>query len=80
MEEELLTGEIIKIFYKVYNVLGHGFAESVYHNAMLLELVEAGFEVETEKSIAVYYNGRVVGTFSADLVVSRKIILEFKAK
>lgn len=80
LEEELLTGDIIKIFYSVCNTLGHGFIESVYHNAMHLELVNAGFEVESEKQIAVYYNGKIVGAFAADIVVNGKVIIEFKAK
>ena len=80
MVEEELTGRIIKAFYKVYNSLGHGFIESIYHNAMLLELVADGLTVETEKPIAVYYEGKVVGTFAADIVVEGKVILELKAK
>lgn len=80
MVEEELTGRIIKAFYKVYNSLGHGFIESIYHNAMLLELVADSLKVETEKPIAVYYEGKVVGTFSADIVVEGTIILELKAK
>ena len=79
MLEEELTGRIIKVFYKVYNTLGHGFIESIYHNSMILELVGQGFAVETEKPIAVHYEGRLVGTFSADLLVNSKILLELKA-
>lgn len=78
--DEELSGRIIKAFYKVYNTLGHGFIESIYHNAMLLELLADGLSVETEKPIAVYYEGKVVGTFSGDIVVEGKIILELKAK
>jgi GxxExxY protein len=80
MIDEELTGRIIKAFYVVYNALGYGFIESVYHNALILELVAQGVVVETEKSIAVYYGKNVVGTFSADLIVEAKIILELKAK
>lgn len=80
MIEEELTGQIVKVVYKVYNTLGHGFIENVYHNAMILELVAQGFSVETEKPIAVYYENNVVGTFSADLVVNSKIIIELTAK
>ena len=80
MQEEELTGQILKIFYKVYNTLGYGFIEQIYHNAMIIELVAAGLKVETEKPIAVYYEGRIVGTFAADLVVEEKVILELKAK
>lgn len=80
MIDEELTGQIIKTFYKVYNTLGYGFIESVYHNAMILELVRGGIAVETEKPIAVYYDDKIVGAFSADLVVEGKIILELKSK
>lgn len=80
MIEEELTGRIIKVFYKVYNQLGYGFLENIYHNAMILELVAEGLEVETERSISVYYGKHVVGSFSADLVVNQTIILELKAK
>ena len=79
MIEEELTGRIIKAFYKVYNTLGHGFIESVYHNAMILELVDHGLIVETEKPIVVYYEGRVVGTFSADLLVNSTVMIELNA-
>jgi len=80
MIEEELTGSIIRVFYKVYNTLGYGFIESIYHNAMIIELVNEGLSVETEKPIAVYYEGKVVGAFAADLVVNGKVILELKAK
>ena len=80
MHEEELTGQIIKIFYKVYNALGYGFIAQIYHNAMILELVATGLKVETEKPIAVYYEGKVIGTFETDLVVEEKVILELKAK
>ena len=80
MIDEELTGLIIKAFYKVYNTLGYGFIESVYHNAMIVELVRGGLSLETKKPIAVYYGANVIGTFEADLVVETKVILELKAK
>lgn len=80
MIEEELTGQIIKIFYKVYNELGYGFIEQIYHNAMIIELVDRGFKVETEKPIAVYYSGKLLGSFEADLVVEDRVIIELKAK
>jgi GxxExxY protein len=80
MIDEQLTGQIIQAFYKVYNTLGHGFIESVYHNSMIVEFVNSGISIETEKPIAVYYQDRVVGAFSADLVIESKVILELKSK
>src|SRR6187399_1003004 len=80
MIDEELTGRVIKVFYKIYNALGYGFIESIYHNSMIIEMVKEGITVETEKPIAVSYDGHVVGTFSADLVIEGKIIVELKAK
>lgn len=80
MIEEKLTGKIIKIFYKVYNELGHGFLESVYQNAFIIELANSGIAAESEKRIVVYYSGKPVGVFEADLIVEGKIIIELKAK
>ena len=37
-----VSDKIIAAFYRVYNELGHGFLESVYANAMAVELGEAG--------------------------------------
>ena len=80
MIDEELTGRIINSFYKVYNTLGYGFIESVYHNAMILELARGGLSVEVKKPIAVYYGRNVIGNFEADLVVEKRVIVELKAK
>jgi GxxExxY protein len=74
-----LTGKIIKAGQNVHNVLGYGFLEKVYHNAMVLELRKSGFDVESEKPISVYYDGQIVGEYFADIVVADKVILEIKA-
>ena len=74
-----LTDKIIKTFYDVYNELGYGFLEKVYQNAMFLELKARGFLVEAHKQIKVYYKGKEVGEYYADLVVNGSVILELKA-
>ncbi len=73
-----LTEVIIKCFYKVYNELGYGFLEKVYHNALLIELQNEEFDVKSQKQIKVYYQGDIVGDYYADIVVENTIILELK--
>lgn len=73
-----LTDKIIHEFYGVYNDLGHGYLESVYRNAFKVALAEAGLKVEEEVPIAVWYRGRNVGDFRADLVVNGPILIELK--
>ncbi len=79
MKHEALTEQIIKIYYQVYNELGYGFLEKVYQNAFFLALKQAGFEVEAQRKIKVWFRGVEVGEYYADLIVSRAVILELKA-
>ena len=74
-----LTELIIKCFYKVYNELGYGFLEKIYHNALLIELQNEELAVESQKQIKVHYQGDVVGDYYADIVVENVVILELKA-
>jgi len=74
-----VSKDIIDVFFEVYNTLGHGFLERVYKNAMYLELKEAGYTCETEKQINVYYKGKNVGIYYADMVIENQVILELKA-
>lgn len=74
-----ITGEIIRSFYEVYNSLGYGFLERVYENAMVLELRQAGFSVQQQRPISVYYKGKVVGEYFADLLVDNLVLVELKA-
>ena len=74
-----LTEAIIKCFYKVYNELGYGFLEKVYHNALLIELQNEELKVESQKPIKVSYQGDVVGEYYADIIVEDVVILELKA-
>jgi GxxExxY protein len=79
MKHEDLTERIIRAFYKVYNTLGYGFLEKVYENALYLELIENGCDVEKQKRIEVFYFGKKVGEYTADLIVEELVIIELKA-
>lgn len=74
-----LTEQVILMFYKVYNALGHGFREKVYENAMFHELTLAGLQVKRQQPITVFYNGVEVGSYYADLIVEGLVIVELKA-
>ena len=61
-------------------LLGYGFLEKVYKNGLFIELIDKGFQAEKEYPIKVFYKGKVIGEYFADIVVDRKIILELKAE
>lgn len=63
----------------VHQALGCGFLEKVYENALVHELVKAGFEVGQQVPLKVRYDRQVVGDFFIDLLVDGKFILEVKA-
>ena len=73
------TEEIIAAFYEVYNSLGYGFLERVYQNALFKELQYRGFDCKAQHQIKVYYKGKEVGEYFADILVNDCIILELKA-
>ena len=79
MKHKELTSKIIECAFKVHNHLGFGFLESVYQNALLIELSRAGLQAEKDKKIQVKYSGEVIGDFVADIIVEDKIILELKS-
>ncbi|HTV41981.1 MAG TPA: GxxExxY protein [Candidatus Sulfotelmatobacter sp.] len=74
-----LAGKIIGLAMKVHSVLGFGFLESVYHNALAHELRKANIPFESKKPINVYYDDVLVGEFEADFLVQSELIVELKA-
>ncbi|HEY3975480.1 MAG TPA: GxxExxY protein [Candidatus Sulfotelmatobacter sp.] len=73
-----MTEKIIGVFYDVYNELGYGFLESTYAGAMVVALEEAGLKVAKEVSVPVWFRGRRVGQYFADLMVEHAVLLELK--
>ena len=78
LREKELTSDIIKAAFEVHNNLGCGFLESVYENALCMELVFRGKKVEREKKVVIRYKGNVVGKYAADIIVENKVIVELK--
>ena len=64
----------------VYNVLGYGFLESVYQEALEIEFLKRGIPYEREKELKIYYEGKAMRqTYRADFVCYDNIIVELKA-
>jgi len=74
-----LSQVIIGCAFRVHNVLGCGFAEKVYENALVHELKKAGLSVAQQVPLEVWYDGVLVGQYFADLVVEGQVLVETKA-
>ena len=74
-----LTEKIIACCFKVHNELGPGFAEKIYHKALMITFENAGLTYESEKTFDVFFQEKKGGAFRLDLLVEGKVIVELKA-
>ncbi len=79
MDIEELIKKVIACAVNIRRQLGPGYLESVYKNAMLVELRKWELRYEVERPINVYYDQVLVGEFRADIIVENMLILELKA-
>jgi GxxExxY protein len=78
-KDDPFTAKIIGLAIRVHKELGPGFLEAVYHKALMIELEEAGVDYQTGVPLEVFYRGRPAGTFVADLIIEKRLLLELKA-
>ena len=67
-----ITYAINGAVFEVNDILGPGFLEKVYENALLFELKKRGLKVKNQVPIKVSYKGEVVGDYTADLLIEDK--------
>ena len=73
-----ITYAINGAVFEVNRVLGPGFLEKVYENALMVELRKRGLKAETQVPIDVHYKENIVGEYYADILVENQIIVELK--
>ena len=77
-EVEEIGRQVIGCAINVHRFFGPGFKESIYVEAMCVELESRSIKFEREKCITVYYKGRSVGAHRLDLLVEGVLIVECK--
>ena len=73
------TDRIIAAGIEVHKALGPGFLESIYEEALALELEARKIPFERQKSVRVRYRGASVGLYRLDFAVNSKVVVEVKA-
>jgi GxxExxY protein len=81
VEPELneLSRQIIGAAIEVHRHLGPGFPESVYEQAMRIELLSRNIPHANQVPTPVLYKGKVVGEGKVDLLINDVIIVELKS-
>ncbi len=74
-----LSSSVISAAIQVHKKLGPGFLETVYEQALRLELTKRGISFVAQAPIQVLYGGQVVGNHVLDLLVDGKLVVELKA-
>ena len=74
-----LTYKIRGTVFNVYNILGPGHKESVYHKALQKEFTSQNLKFVSEKSLDVFYKDEKVGVYRPDFIVEDKVLVEIKA-
>jgi len=74
-----LTAKIIEAAVTVHKALGPGFLESLYEEALCVELSYRAIPFERQKSIQLTYRNRPIGEHRLDLLVAEAVIVELKA-
>lgn len=76
MDIEELIRKVIGAAINVHRELGPGFLESVYEEALAVELEHHNIRYEKQKVIPILYHGRKVGEHRLDLLVEDCLIIE----
>jgi len=58
---------------------GHGFIESVYETAFEIALTSSRIPVLRQIEVPVWFRGKKIGDFTADMLVDKCVLLELKA-
>ena len=78
-ELDELAYAVIGAAIEVDRLLGPGFLESVYEEALCVELTLRGIRFARQLPIGVQYKGQKVGEARLDLVVDDSLVVELKA-
>jgi len=74
-----LSNQIIGAAIKVHKELGPGFLESIYDEALKVELSKNELDFASQMEVQIEYLGVPVGLHRLDLLVQNEVIVELKA-
>jgi GxxExxY protein len=76
---DAIATAVIGAALEVHRILGPGFLEGIYEEALAIELELRGINFQRQEMVAVSYKGREIGEGRTDFVIEGALILELKA-
>ncbi len=74
-----LAHQVIGAAIEVHRLLGPGFLESVYEEALAIEFDLRNIAYERQKPIVLQFKGKIVGDSRLDFLVGGELVVEIKA-
>ena len=71
--------DVVGAALEVHRTLGPGFLESIYEEALCIELISRAIPFRRQVPVAVQYKGRLIGQGQLDLLIGDRLIVELKA-
>ena len=77
--QDPLIKQTIEAVKEVYKILGAGYEEAIYEEALALEFRKRKMNYEVERNTEVFYKGEKVGVHRLDFILENKLVVELKA-
>lgn len=78
LQKDPLTDKIIGCAIEVHRRLGPGLLESIYEEALCIELRHQGLAFQRQLPLPLKYRDTLIGEFRLDLLVENALVLELK--
>jgi len=79
LDDEEISAQIIGASIAVHKQLGPGFLESIYEEALAIELDFLRIPYERQKPIQIFYRNCALGEHRLDFLVAQRVVVELKA-
>jgi len=76
---DVLTEQIIGAAIEVHRVLGSGLLESIYEEALCVEMRSRGLSFQRQVEVEVNYKGHCIKGQRLDLLVEHAVVVELKS-
>jgi GxxExxY protein len=77
--DDHLTEKIIGAAIEVHRILGPGLLESIYEEALCVELALREIPYQRQVDVDVHYKGQIIKGQRVDLLVGSQVVVELKA-